>query len=170
MLNKLLPKSGKGLDDKGMATLEMIPILVIFVLLLNFSFGFFGVVHTGILNSIAARNYTFETLRNRASVIYFTPYSNEYSLNFKEPGFRAHGVIAEDTSNKEEFVATTRLIDFFTFAKGRAAEEEAAKNSGLHVNKIQELDESGRNDTIGANPVWIKTVYGMCLNETCTAK
>lgn len=157
-------------NEKGMATLEMIPILVIVVLLLNFSFGFFGVIHTGILNSIAARNYAFETFRNRANLTYFTPYSSEYTLHFRDTAFRAHGSIAEDVSQKNEFYATTRMVDFFTFSKGRVAEEEGGKNSALHVNKIQDLDESGRNDQVGANPVWIKTVYGMCLNEECTAQ
>lgn len=48
-------------NEKGMAVLEMIPILVVFVLFINFSLGFFGAIHSGILNSIASRNYAFET-------------------------------------------------------------------------------------------------------------
>ena len=50
-------------NDHGMAVLEMIPIMIIVVLLLSFSFGFFGLIHTGILNSIGARNYAFETFK-----------------------------------------------------------------------------------------------------------
>jgi len=58
-------------DERGMAVFEIIPILVIFVVLINFSLGFFGIVHSGILSSIAARNYAFETFRNRANLNYF---------------------------------------------------------------------------------------------------
>ena len=57
-------------NQKGMAVFEIVPLLVLFVLLLNFVFGFFGIIHSGILNSIAARNYAFETFRNRTSLNY----------------------------------------------------------------------------------------------------
>ena len=57
-------------NEKGMAALEIIPIVIIVVLLLSFSFGFFGVIHTGILNSMAARNYAFETFNHRSDLRY----------------------------------------------------------------------------------------------------
>lgn len=150
-----------------MATLEMIPILIIVVLLINFSFGFFGVTHSAILQSIASRNYAFETFRYRANLTYFHPLSDRLSNDKTQ--VRLHGIVSEAKGAKDsnEFIAATRLIDFFTFAQGRATEVEGATNSGLHVNKIQELNENRRNETVGANPVWIKTVYGICLNSTC---
>ena len=42
--------------------------MVIFVMLMSFGMGLFGVVHTAILHSIAARTYSFETFRQRTNL------------------------------------------------------------------------------------------------------
>jgi hypothetical protein len=53
-------------SEKGMAIMETIPVLFLLVLVFNFSLGFFGAIHSGILNSIASYNYTLETFRFQA--------------------------------------------------------------------------------------------------------
>lgn len=152
-----------------MATLEMIPILIIVVLLINFTFGFFGVVHTGILNSISSRNYAFETFRNRANLTWFNPWSDSGdTIEYSNVGVRIHSTLSDKTpSDSKDFIATSRMVDFFTFGNSPGADIENQTNASVHVNKIQELNESRRNDSIGANPVWIKTSYGICLNAEC---
>ncbi len=98
-------------NQKGIAVFESIPIILVMILLLNFSIGFFGVVHTGILNSIASRNYAFETFRHRADNKYFRSKSE---LPYNKKGFRFHGTVSELTKQDDNrFVATSRPIDFF---------------------------------------------------------
>lgn len=150
-------------NEKGMAIFEMIPIIVVIVLFLNFSLGFFGAIHTGILNSIAARNYAFETFRNRASLTYFSNLdSSQTRYEYSKIQMRVHGITAEKETG-QKWIATSRLIDRFSFEKRAADVEGNSKN--VHQN-IRTLSED-RNTTVGVNPIWIKTTYGMCLTSTC---
>lgn len=148
-------------NEKGMAIFEVIPILVVIVLFVNFSLGFFGAIHTGILNSIASRNYAFETFRNRSSLVYF----RDKDVHFEKMGMRVHGTMTEKSaaSPSEEWRASARLIDFMNFDK-RAA--EVVGNSKTGHSKVREIPD-GRNQSLGVNPIWIKTTYGICLNSTC---
>ena len=84
-------------NQKGTAMVEVVPLLVIFVLLINFSLGFFGVIHAGILNSIAARNYAFETFRNRAVLNYLRDIADSDDVTYRREGFRFHGIKIEGT-------------------------------------------------------------------------
>lgn len=155
-------------NEKGMAVIEMVPILIVIVMFVNFSIGFFGAIHTGILNSIASRNYAFETFRNRSNLIYMRNTGTvDPQLHFSRDMFRVHGVISESEASKNSsspaWRAPTRLIDFMSFSN-RAA-EVTGNNKGEH-NKALSLQE-GRNQNLSVNPIWIKTVYGICLNATC---
>lgn len=160
MLNKT--SRSKLRNNKGMAAFEMIPVLLIVVLLVNYSLGFFGVIHTGILNSIASRNYAFETFRNRSNLIYFSSTSTDGVVTkYDKQKFRFHGTTSEKNT-RNEWVATARRIDFFSF-------NNRVENSGTvqeHQKNIGALPD-GRNTTVKANPVWIKTQYGICLDATC---
>ncbi len=66
----MLIKPSRLKDEHGMAIMELIPIMVILVILINYSLGFFGAIHTGILNSMAARNYAFDTFKHRSNLVY----------------------------------------------------------------------------------------------------
>lgn len=157
-------KSSRLNNEKGMAIFELIPILVVIVLFVNFSLGFFGAIHTGILNSIAARNYTFETFRNRTDLVYFkNTTAGNVDDEFSKAGMRVHGTISENASGAERWMASTRTIDFFNFQK-RAADIVGTK--GDHTTGVRDLSE-GRNTKVGVNPIWIKTSYGICLNSAC---
>lgn len=153
-------------NQKGMAVFEMIPLLMIIVLFVNFSLGFFGAIHTGILNSIASRNYTFETFRNRANLTYFKntdPSPEAIGMQFSKVGMRMHGTTTEADNQAQDWLATPRLIDFVDSDK-RAAEITGADSSTHH--KTRGVSD-GRNTTVGVNPIWIKTTYGICLNASC---
>lgn len=154
-------------NEKGMAVFEVIPIIIVIVLLVNFSLGFFGAIHSGILNSIAARNYTFETFRNRSNLVYFKntdASAATVQIEFSKVHMRVHGTASEKAVGKPYgFYATTRLIDFLNSEK-RAA--EVVGNEKSNHNKIGGLPD-GRNQTVGANPIWIKTSYGICLDARC---
>lgn len=158
-------------NEKGMAVFEIIPIVIIIVMFINFSLGFFGAIHTGILNSIASRNYAFETFRNRTDLTYFRN-SGPVGVEFSKVKNRVHGTISEKLATKTQtdppWAASSRLIDFMSFSN-RAAEEignskgEHAKTRGLSDGRVSESVHQG------VNPIWIKTTYGICLNSSCGA-
>ncbi|MEK2643775.1 hypothetical protein [Bdellovibrio sp. BCCA] len=160
----MLKRQSSLKNEKGMAVFEMIPIIVVIVLFLNFSIGFFGAIHTGILNSIASRNYAFETFRNRADLTYFRGNDGE-PLHFAKEKMRVHGTLTEKTLSSRgdtNWKASSRLIDFMEF-DNRAADVVGTQ---ADHNKTRSIPE-GRNTTVGVNPIWIRTTYGICLNSTC---
>jgi hypothetical protein len=161
----------------GIATIEMIPILVLFVILFNYALGFFGVIHSGIINSIAARNYAFETFRNRADLTYLRDTfrdGQERTVNYKRDNFRFHGIIQEDLGNVREWFATQRPIKFTDVNDGIPQPLGEVGDRFL----VRELDDRSPVSNIftgrtpdegrsGVNPVWIQTLYGICLNSRC---
>lgn len=165
-------------NNSGMAVIEMIPILIVIVLLINFSIGFFGVIHTGILNSIAARNYTFETFRHRANLNYFYRQGNPDSQisDYSRYGFRFHGIASEKRpQSSEEWIATSRNIAFVRPFGGVDANnndlsiEQGPQNPNpdLHNNKIFTIRDDGSRTLIGAAPVWVRPIYGICIKASC---
>jgi hypothetical protein len=166
-------------NDKGMAVLELVPTLFVYMLLINFSLGFFGIVHSGILHSIAARNYTFETFAHKTNLVYHIrpkPGSDLTRNNFKAQGYRYSGIISESAKTSDSFIATDRPIAFTSqFGgtdndgvdlggrnPGNVTGESAAHNTG-----VRNLNEAVRNETIAVKSIWIKTIYGICMNSKC---
>jgi len=166
MLNKL--------DQNGNATIEMIPVLMLFILMVNFSLGFFGIIHSGILNSIAARNYAFETFRNRANLNYLrdeavTPGSSIMPPFYSTTGFRLHAITAE-TAPINTWVATTRPLRF-TDLKGvpNGTGASAVHNQGVRNSAIDSATKTSDVSSLnsGVSPVWLMQSYGICLNANC---
>ena len=146
-------------NEKGIATIETALLLSIFVVFMTYCVGTFGVVHTGILNSISARAYAFETFRNRANVTYFRDTSDaEQTVRY---GVRVHGISTERADpNEALWYATERTI-----SKGREIAEVKANRPS--EDKMNDLSDKRRETTGEVNPVYIKTVYGICLNYEC---
>lgn len=168
--------------QEGMAVIEAIPVLFMLVLVLNFSLGFFGAIHSGILNSIGSYNYAFETFRYRSNLMYFRPGGEDkkhYSLSLN----RVHGVVKDGSESeageeRNKWAATIRDITF-----------SSVKNANFNPKNYNASSESSR-DYVGrdqgnniwgvistylptATPVqtpriWIKTVYGICITADCT--
>lgn len=161
------------LNQKGMASVEMIPILMMFIVLVNFGLGFFGVIHSGILNSIAARNYAFETFRNRANLNYLRDTSTSDPVFYGNKGFRYHFVHAEG-DKRSLAVATKRPIKFTevvtpTDALGSADDHNKKVKSIKDTGAVSEVF-TGKNKVdgdAGVSPVWIMTSYGICLRASC---
>ena len=57
-------------NQRGVAFVEMLPLLALFVILFGLTFGFWDSIHRGVLQSIAARHYAFEVINNRSHYIY----------------------------------------------------------------------------------------------------
>ncbi len=146
-------------DEHGMALLETIPLLVIFAMLISFALGLFGYVHSGILHSISARTYAFETFRNRTNLNYFrenlsglvTPYY------YSKKGFRFHLILAPNDS-RPAFSATA-----FPIKIGQPLENKGSAD--LHNNRV--FDMQDRNQNVEVSPAWLMVGYGMCVTHAC---
>lgn len=156
MLNKQTARP----NQEGMAIMELIPIMIIVVILVNYSLGFFGAIHTGILNTISARNYTFSTFNHRANLTYFRDTKGSEISDFSKFGIRFHGTVTDKSRNAVKFYATERPIDFL-----RKAEVEGSKDT--HNNKVNGVIDGKRYETDGVNPIWVRPQYGICLNSLC---
>lgn len=149
-------------SERGNAMLETLPLLAIFMMFMAFAMGLFGVVHTGILYSIGARTYAFETFRYRTNLTYHrenlkgvleTPYT------MKPFEGRFHIVQTDTPSSDTHLQATLRPIAIGT---------KVQKTPGTpqdHNSKIFNLQV--RNQNLSVSPVWIMVGYGMCLNAHC---
>lgn len=151
-------------EEDGVAIFEMIPITLIFILLINFSIGFFGAIHTGILNSIASKNYAMETFRHRADLVYFRNVTNgDKEVEYQKQEVRFHGITSEK-NNQNLWVATSRNIGFFKGGDFVDENKSAKEHSAAEISKIK---DEVRYTQAGVNPIWIKTAYGICLNSNC---
>lgn len=163
----------KKKSEKGMATLETLPLIIIFMVIAAYTFGMFGVTHTAILNSIAARNYAFEIFRHRADLTYFRSNSPN-KMYYNRIGTRIHGIVSDanaGASNDGTFKATERRIamglDSGAIERDLANVDESRGNAKLHNEDVFNIKSNTQNDKYGVSPVWIMTQYGICLNARC---
>ncbi|MGZ3726779.1 MAG: hypothetical protein ACXWQQ_13310 [Pseudobdellovibrio sp.] len=174
--------------QRGMAVIEAIPVLFMMVMIFNFSLGFFGAIQTGILNQIGSYNYALETFRYRSNLMYFRPGGGEGNYSISQN--RVHGTLADGSEqdpnspdDKSRWPATIRDITF-NYVKGVAPSDAAAdkeysggqsdhtykgrgdNNNIMHVNSTYTPDGGPHIQT---TRIWVKTVYGICLNADCSA-
>ncbi len=154
-------------SEKGMATLEVVPLLFVFIFMFAYTLGAFGVIHTGIMHSISARTYAFETFRNRTNLVYFRDIPGAEPRQFKDVGNRVHAILAEGRADGDDnFLASERAIRM-----GITIEPGPSRNDGsIHNQKVHEADELAngkRNQRVEVSPVWIMVQYGICLDMKC---
>lgn len=146
--------------NKGLATVEGVVLLIVFVIVMTYALGFFGIVHSGIKNSIAARSLTFETFRNRSNLTYRRDFlAGPPYDSYRERGHRTHAIISEKTPSASAgsdvlFMATARQIAF-------------VRNPDNSRSNIEDNNVSPQRETKEASPVFVKTKYGICLNARC---
>lgn len=150
-------------SEKGMATVEALPLLIVFFIFTGYGIGMFGVVHTGILHSIAARTYAFETFRHRTNLNYFRENKLEATRpeHYASLGVRLHGVQHESARGQYAF-ATERPIAF------GYSKEVLGRDVSTHERLMGEIRPGERApSSTSVNPVWIKVQYGICINSQC---
>lgn len=146
--------------QKGFSTIEMLPVLVLFLIMGAFSYGFFTITHTAILSSIGARTYGFDTIANRSEYLYFHPQRANF---YYSRGYRLHAIRGETSSSSSvDFEAASRNI-----AVGWTIPEVAAREPNIHNEQIKQDPGAPRWSVSGVNPIWIKTPYGLCINVGC---
>ncbi len=149
-------------NDRGLAVLESVIILFIFIVLSRYTLGFFGVTHTAILQSIASRTYTFEIFRHRSHLWWFRG-NKPMPLSYHEYENRLHGTnneIAQRGGDKNQYPTERRIAMF-------VEEDPQGRSANEHSRASGELRDGERNSAISLDPVWIKTQYGICLTEQC---
>jgi len=148
------------MNNRGFATIESVALIVVFTVLFTYALGMFSAIHTGILNSIAARTYAWETFAHRTNVNFFRDSRNRRAAREDtiQTGYRAHAIISEDRLDTADpnFWATERYI-----ASNRG--EEEGRNAQIHGNLVNLFPR----ERVGVNPIWIKTGYGICLTSKC---
>lgn len=171
----LRPKNRKKSED-GMAIIEAVPVLFMMVLVFNFSLGFFGAIHSGILNSIGAYNYTIETFRFRSNLMYFRP--GVEKANYKVSSNRVHGVVKDGTEQspseaKGVWPVTVRSV---TFSATKSQEIQntpesdrnyAGRTSSSNIWYVTSLFTPEAGNTVQTAKIWVKTVYGICVTADC---
>jgi hypothetical protein len=167
----------KSLDERGFSSIEAIVLMVCFTLMVGFTLGSFGIIHTGILQSIGSRNYAFETFRHRTNLTYLRDadptgtiqpdtldsYADVSSKNIKGQNYRLHFDVAENVQDGKMQPSER------TITKGRIL-EAVNRNEDFHVQISNEANlAAGKryNNQDGVNPVWIKVAYGICMNAAC---
>jgi hypothetical protein len=164
--------------EKGMAFVEAIPVLFMVVVVFNFSLGFFGAIHSGILNSIASYNYTMETFRFRSNLMYFRPGGG--LSNYSKSMARVHGVTADgvknDDTSKKTWPVTVRDIAFNKamtkvepLSGGADGVDHSIKRTPTSTSTwfINSDYQADGTNSVKSPEIWIRTVYGICLNADC---
>lgn len=159
-------------NEDGMATVEAIPLILVFMLLLTYELGMFGVIHTGIMNSISSRAYAFEVFRNRSNLVYFRDegVGGNKLTEFRTMGNRTHAVASEyrTDTDTEMGIATERPIRM----GGPVIDSNiSTRNDNVtHNEKIFNQALVGpqkRNQLVEVSPVWLQIQYGICINANC---
>lgn len=157
--------------EEGMAMIEALPILVIFVVLLGFGLGLFGVVHTAILNSIGARTYAIETLSNRADVTMFRDRKSNGFTHFDRIGNRFHVIDSDKVvdqlqqSSEAPQYATDRNIAFGLRTTLALTAEGTQTDHNINVDNI--VGRNRKNSGVSVSPAWVMVGYGICVNARC---
>jgi hypothetical protein len=149
------------INQKGFASIEATVLMVLLVSLVYYAFGFFGIIHTGIVHNIHSRTYMFETFRHRTNLMYFRS-NRPVIFHYYNTMTRLHGINTDSQDFPTDQVATERSISM-----GLQLNEDG-RTTAIHNRDIfNRVPASGRNTSISVNPVWIMTMYGMCLNSQC---
>jgi hypothetical protein len=155
-LTKNMRTQSQWRDERGFALVEAVGFLIAFVILTAYTIDFFTIVHTGVVNSIAARTYLFETFQHRSDLTYLRQENqgqkNQPDTYFGNSHYRFHAVNDEDQP-----VDDTSTIN----ASGRMLTQVTDEVPNQVVNG--KLD----NPNNKTSTVWIKTGYGICVDAYC---
>ena len=169
-------------NQKGMAMLEALPIIWVMFVLLGATLGSWGIAHTAVLNSIAARNFTFFLFNNRSDLSYLRDFGSQeypdvvpvlsydvrkryYREDYNGGSWNGHGkrfsYITSET-NPDDLTATLRRVDF---RKINYDDRSDFLSEPEHTNIRNKIEQRNINKKVG--PAWIMVGYGICLSAKC---
>ena len=141
------------INEKGIAMVEMLPLLAIFILLFGLLFGFWSSIHSGILHSISARRYAFEVLNNRTHFIYHRdtiPPVGDKSY-YEKDGKRFFAVVEFQGGGEPDKKSENKEFNLFNEAGLRITGKAPCK---------------AKNEE-GDCVIKIKSGYGICIDFDC---
>jgi len=148
--------------------IEAMFLIAIFNVFLLYGLGLFGVIHSGILFSISARAYSFETMRNRASTMTFRygPGARGYNpIHHMCMGYRYHYVTDETNQNDAIRASARPIVIGFNREPVNASGGSAVV---MHnENAFTDIQRGQRNQTVEVHPAWLMIGYGLCMNAQC---
>ena len=144
-------------NQKGIAYVEMLPLLVLFVLLFGLSFGLWTSIHRATLQSIAARHYSFEVLNNRTHYIYHrdTVGASGIQAYYGKNGMRFFANVENQPGGNPDLKAEKRELSLF--------------NQGVtKIYSPKPGNSTSFSPAFQRNPIMIKAGYGICIDtKTC---
>ncbi|MBK9293490.1 MAG: hypothetical protein IPM57_03460 [Oligoflexia bacterium] len=148
----------KKKNQKGFAVLEAVVFLSAFMVLTVYAIDFFTAIHTGVVGSIGARAYLFETLRHRSDINFMRAHSDNPNTSpqyaTKDNAFeRFHAVTDEDMplSSDNGLPIVARKL---------------TRNEDEDESPPREI-ASTRNKEYKRNSIYIKSGYGICTDSRC---
>ena len=188
-INHLKPKRERNHLRPGIAMVEILPLLVVFVTFFGLAMGLWGAVHSGTLQSIAARHYAFEVINNRTHIEYHRDWNKDSdpgsgnmfgSSASSEPyhrplGMRSFAVVTTQPGNKPEELVENRGLNFFSDIDRKydqkpggilsSPETDSANNYSSRSGFLEEKELFIQTPKI--NPIWLINGYGICMNCCC---
>ena len=175
---------------RGIAMVEILPLLVVFITFFGLFIGLWGGVHSGILQSIAARHYAFEVINNRTHSEHhrdWNPGANAGTgLMFSSStpseekyhgllGMRLFAVVTKQTIANPEELAENRGLNFFNDIDRNydehpggilsSSQTDSANNYNSRAGFLEDMELFIETPLV--NPIWLINGYGICLNSCC---
>ena len=137
-------------NQKGVAMVEMLPLLSIFVILFGLTFGLWTSSHSGILQSISARYYAFEVINNRTHFIYHRDTSDpkDGEQYYEKDGKRFFAIVKKQEVDDLKPIAEQKALNLF----GRDSLEITGDPNSTKAQR---------------NPIKLRTGYGICIDFDC---
>ncbi len=162
-------------DKQGIATLELVGFLILIVSMTGFLLGFWGALHSGVLNSTAARAYAFETFRNRVHLQYHRSTGPEGAAptHLYNKQLRIHRVIHKENCEEDNFCVRSQGIFLSLGLGGEVGDTRATgdyRNETMYAESelnSQGLSVRSRYRRQGVDPIWSKVSYGICVRPQC---
>ena len=137
-------------NQRGIAMVEMLPLLFIFVIVFGLTYGLWTSIHSGTLQSISARHYAFEVINNRTHFIYHRDIVSPGGQRsyYEKDGQRFFAVVELQTTATPHIIAETKPLSLF--------DKDSLRITGD--------PGSGSPQT---NPIRLRTGYGICIDFKC---
>ncbi len=153
-------------NNRGIAILETLPMLVLFTMILGYAIGLWGVVHTAIHNSMGARAYALSTFNQRTDLTVLRDTSNAPAdQQYQTIGFRLHSIFTDEVEYDDSpHYVTRRSISIQDSLQSLESQDPPPPPATTHNENVHAV---GLESRIRVNPVWVQTTYGICLNTNC---